>query len=106
MSLVIPANKWVDNFATACKTKPFSLPWRLISIAVLSLIFATIMSICMVAYFVAPHVGFGMILLFTWLHAYPYVLIAVYIGVLIFAPIGVAIAKKCCGVPAQAPPAA
>lgn len=98
--IVIPVNVWGDKIATACKTKPFSFPWALISTAVATLVLATLMSLCMVAYFLPaearPH------FIFAWLHVYPFVLVAIYIASLIAAPIGVLIAKKLCGIPAQA----
>jgi hypothetical protein len=98
--LIIPVNVWGDKVAVACKTKPYSFPWALISTAVATLILATLMSLCMVAYFLPaearPH------FIFAWLGVYPYVLGAIYVASLIAAPIGVSIAKKMCGAPVQA----
>ena len=37
--------------------------------------------------------------IFAWLKVYPYALLSIYISSMIFAPVGVAIAKKVCKVP-------
>jgi len=99
LALIIPANRWGDKFAAACKTKPFSFSWHLVSTAVATLVIATLMSLCMVAYFA----GIGPHLIFAWLAVYPYVLLVIYVASLIAVPIGVAIAKKFCNFAMQAP---
>lgn len=102
LSLVIPANVWGDKLAAACGAKPFSFPAHLISTAVVTLVLATLMSLAMVFYFLPPFLRPQFFSL--WLKAYPVVLITIYISALIFAPIGVAIAKKSCGIPAGPQP--
>ena len=99
LSLALPINVWGDKLAAACGRKPFSFSWHLISTAVATLVMATIMSMSMVGYFVGPHTGLSIGLFFAWVKAYPWVLLSIYVSSLIFAPIGVAIAKKLCGAP-------
>lgn len=101
LSLIIPANVWGDRLAAACGAKAFSFPAHLISTAVTTVILATLMSLAMVYYFLPA--GAGPLFIFAWLHAYPWVLLTIYVSALIFAPISVAIAKKCCKVPSTAP---
>lgn len=97
LALIIPLMEWGDRFAAACGAKPKTLPWYLISTAALALIMATLLSIIMVLYFIPPeaHPYF----FFIWIKMYPFALLATYIVALIAAPFGVALAKKCCGVP-------
>jgi hypothetical protein len=104
LSLVIPASVWGDKLAAACGAKPFTFPAHLISTAVVTVVLATLMSLGMVFYFLPPQARPNFI--FAWLHAYPWVLATIYVAALIFAPVGVAIAKKCCGIPGGAPQAA
>jgi hypothetical protein len=101
LSLVIPANVWGDKLAAACGAKPFSFPAHLISTAVVTLVLATLMSLAMVFWFLPADKR--PIFIFAWLGAYPWVLLTIYLSALIFAPIGVAIAKKCCGIPGGIP---
>lgn len=97
LALIIPLMEWGDRFAAACGAKPQTLPWYLISTAALALIMATLLSIIMVLYFIPPEAR--PYFLFIWIGMYPFALLATYIVALIAAPVGVAIAKKCCGVP-------
>ena len=107
LSLIIPAPVWGDKLAAALGAKPFSFPAHLISTAVVTLVLATLMSLAMVYYFnlkVPPafRAPFGG----EWLKAYPWVLVTIYISALIFAPMGVSIAKKRCGAPPMGVPGA
>lgn len=97
ISLVLPLMQWGGMAAAACGAKPDTLPWHFVSTALLSLIMATILSLVMVFYFMPPEARSHF--LYTWISAYPFVLLGTYVSALIAAPIGVAIAKKCCGVP-------
>lgn len=97
ISLIIPLMEWGGKAAAACGAKPDTLPWHLVSTAVLTLIMATILSLVMVFYFMPPEARSHF--LFAWISVYPFVLLGIYVSALIAAPIGVAIAKKCCGVP-------
>lgn len=97
LSLIIPAPMWGDKLAAACGAKPFSFPAHLISTAVVTLVLSTLMSLAMVFYFLPPPARPQFI--FAWLGAYPWVLLTIYMSALIFAPIGVKIAKKSCGDP-------
>ncbi len=100
LSLVIPFNVWGDKLAAACRTKPFTFPAALISTAVATLVMATLMSLAMVFYFLpAPARPF---FIFAWLKVYPFALVAIYVASLIFAPMGVAMAKKACHIPKMA----
>lgn len=99
LSLVIPAVHWGEQLAVACKTKPFSLCWRMISTIMPTLVFATMMSLCMVA----VNVGIGPYTITAWLAVYPYALITIYVSSLIATPISVTIAKRLCGVPTKTP---
>ena len=101
LSLVIPAPVWGDKLAAALGAKPFTFPAHLISTAVVTLVLATLMSLAMVYYFLPPQAR--PFLIFAWLKAYPWVLLTIYVSALIFAPMGVAMAKKCCGVPGGIP---
>ncbi|OPY74856.1 MAG: hypothetical protein A4E63_00583 [Syntrophorhabdus sp. PtaU1.Bin050] len=100
LSLVIPANLWGDKLAAALGAKPFSFPAHMISTAVVTLVLATLMSLAMVFYFLPAEAR--PFFIFSWLKAYPWVLLTIYVSALIFAPVGVAIAKKCCGAPSMA----
>lgn len=97
VSLIIPVNALGAKIAGACKAKPFSLRWNLLTTAVATLIMATIMTLCMVYYFL-PEIA-RQFFISEWLEVYPYALGAIYVTSLVATPIGVAIAKKCCSVP-------
>lgn len=97
VSLIIPVNALGAKIAGACKAKPFSLRWNLITTAGATLIMATIMTLSMVYYFL-PELA-RQFFISEWLEVYPYALVAIYVTSLIATPIGVAIAKKCCSVP-------
>ena len=101
LGAVIPLNMLGGKLAAACGARPFSFPGQLISTVVSTLIMATIMSLCMVFYFLPPPARPHFI--FAWLKVYPYALASIYLSSLIFAPVGVAMAKKICKVPAGVP---
>ncbi|MDD5144062.1 hypothetical protein [Methanoregula sp.] len=97
ITLIIPLMEWGGRVAAACGAQPETLPWHLISTAALALIMGTLLSLIMVIYFIPPEAR--PFFLFIWIGMYPFALLATYIAALIAAPIGVAIAKKCCGIP-------
>ena len=101
LGAVIPLNAWGGKFAAALKANPFSFRGQLFSTIISTLIMATIMSLCMVFYFLPAQAR--PFFIFAWLKVYPYALISIYVSSLIFAPVGVAIAKKVCKVPNMAP---
>lgn len=97
ISLIIPLMEWGNRFAAACGATPETLQWHAVSTAALALIMGTLLSLIMVLYFIPPEAR--PFFLFIWVGMYPFALLGTYIMALIAAPVGVAIAKKCCGVP-------
>ena len=98
ISLIIPLMDWGGKVAAAAGAKPGTLPWHLVSTAVLTLIMATLLSLIMVYYFLPATAR--MYFLTAWLGVYPFVLLGIYVSALVAAPIGVAIAKRCTNIPA------
>lgn len=94
LCIVIPAKKWGDALAATCKAKPHSFMESLISAAVQTIIYATIITLCMVAI----NAGVGPHFIYAWLSIYPAALAAVYVVSLIFAPVAVSITKSMCGI--------
>jgi len=97
ISLIIPLKEWGDRAAAACRAEPDTLQWHLVSMGALTLIMGTLLSLSMAYYFMPPEARPNFF--FVWIRMYPIVMIGTYISALIAAPIGVAIARKCCGVP-------
>ncbi len=97
ISLIIPLKEWGDRAAAACGVEPDTLQWHLVSMGALTLIMGTLLSLSMAYYFMPPEARPNFF--FVWIRMYPIVMIGTYVSSLIAAPIGVAIARKCCGVP-------
>lgn len=90
LGLIFPIKKWGDSLAGVFKIKPHSFPESLVSTVVQTLIFGTVLTLSMISI----NAGIGPHTIPAWLGIYPIALIVIYVTCLIFAPIGVAIAKK------------
>lgn len=82
--MFVPVTKLGENIAIKLGARPMSIPFRLISTAVLSLIVGTLMSMLMVAVMAGKYVGvFTPAYFGNWLHVYPWALLSVYLSALL-----------------------
>lgn len=93
--LVIPITKLGNFIAIKLGLKPQSLPFTLVSTAILALILSTFMSLLMTA----ANAGFGPHFVGAWLSAYGWALISVYVSALIGVWTGLPLMIKLIGPP-------
>ena len=95
VGLILPLIKWGDGLAAACNTKVGSFLGRLISTAVQTIIFVTILTLAMVAY----NIGFPPYFFAAWLKFYPLALAIVYVLNILSAPLFLMLTKKILHIP-------
>ena len=98
--LFIPINRFGDFIASKFGLKPQTVPFTLVSTAVLALIVGTIMSMLMTAVNAGKFTGYFTPAYFgAWLHAYPWALITVYLSALLGVFTGLPLCMKLFGPP-------
>ncbi len=90
LGMIFPIRKWGDSLAGVFKLKPDSFPAALVSTAVQTIIYATVLTLSMISI----NAGIGPHTIPAWLHVYPFALVIIYIISLICAPLGVMLARK------------
>ena len=100
--LLIPINRLGDLIASKLGLRPQSVPFTLVSTAVLALILGTFMSLLMTAVNAGKFTGYFTPAYFAaWLSAYPWALLSVYISALIGVFSGLPLCMKLFGPPKE-----
>lgn len=103
--LFIPINRFGDFIASKLGCKPRSVPFKLVSTAVLALIVGTIMSLLMMTIMAGKFTGYFTPAFFgAWVHVWPWALLCVYISALIGVFTGFPFTMKVAGPPPGMPP--